>query len=138
MTQLNVKVALNLGSCADATIKFANGLDGRTEPAFEPTDPGSFSHGSALGIGVITSFICQQLNDKCKAPAGAFLSQQYHATKILIRIHLQLQSLRVTLAQLQQRNRRVKQLLMLSTLLSLEVEVLLPLHLDPQQIVAPP
>jgi hypothetical protein len=24
--------------------------------------------GSALGIGVITSFICQQLKDRCKAP----------------------------------------------------------------------
>lgn len=26
--------------------------------------------GSALGIGVITSFICQQLNDRCKAGAA--------------------------------------------------------------------
>jgi hypothetical protein len=62
--------ALDLGSCQDATIKFANGLDGRTEPAFAPNDPGSFDHGSALNIGVISGFICQQLNDKCKAGQG--------------------------------------------------------------------
>jgi len=65
------KRALDLGSCQDATIKFANGLDGRTEPAFAPNDPGSFDHGSALNIGVISGFICQQLNDKCKAGQDA-------------------------------------------------------------------
>lgn len=31
----------------------------------------SFNHGSALNIGVISGFICQQLNDKCKAPQAA-------------------------------------------------------------------
>jgi len=30
----------------------------------------NFNHGSALNIGVITSFICQQLQDKCKASAA--------------------------------------------------------------------
>ena len=59
--------SLDLGSCADPTIIFANGLDGRNEPAFAPADETTFTHGSALGIKVITDFICQQLQTKCKA-----------------------------------------------------------------------
>ncbi|KIX02544.1 uncharacterized protein Z518_08485 [Rhinocladiella mackenziei CBS 650.93] len=59
---------LDFGSCSDPTIIFADGLDGRDEPAFEPHSLSDFPHGSALGIKVITDFICQQLNDKCKAP----------------------------------------------------------------------
>lgn len=66
-----MKRALDLGSCADATIVFGAGFDGRTDNSFKPNDPNSFSHGSALGQGVITSFICQQLNDKCKAPQAS-------------------------------------------------------------------
>ena len=59
--------SLDLGSCANPTIIFANGLDGRNEPAFAPVDETTFTHGSALGIKVITDFICQQLQTKCKA-----------------------------------------------------------------------
>ena len=59
--------SLDLGSCANPTIIFANGLDGRNEPAFAPADETTFTHGSALGIKVITDFICQQLQTKCKA-----------------------------------------------------------------------
>ncbi|KAL8795167.1 MAG: hypothetical protein Q9195_002322 [Heterodermia aff. obscurata] len=65
------KRALDLGSCTDPSIKFANGLDGRTEPAFAPVDTVDFNHGSALNIGVISAFICQQLADKRKAGADA-------------------------------------------------------------------
>ena len=65
------KRALNFGACTDPTIRFANGLDGRTEPAFAPVDTADFNHGSALNIGVISAFICQQLADKCKAGADA-------------------------------------------------------------------
>lgn len=61
------RATLDTGSCGSPEIKFANGLDGRTQPAFAPVDS-SFNHGSALNIGVISGFICQQLNDKCKAP----------------------------------------------------------------------
>jgi hypothetical protein len=61
---------LDLGSCSNPTVKFANGLDGRKEPAFAPNNAADFNHGSALNIGVISSFICQQLNDKCKAGQG--------------------------------------------------------------------
>ena len=65
------KRALDLGSCTDPTIKFANGLDGRKEPAFAPVNTAEFNHGSALNIGVISAFVCQQLTDKCKAGADA-------------------------------------------------------------------
>ncbi|KIW32208.1 uncharacterized protein PV07_03768 [Cladophialophora immunda] len=63
--------SLDFGSCPDPTIIFADGLDGRNQPAFEPHDQTLFPHGSALGIKVITDFICQQLNDKCKASQQA-------------------------------------------------------------------
>ena len=65
------KRALDFGSCTDPTIKFVNGLDGRKEPAFAPVNEADFNHGSALNIGVISAFICQQLTDKCKAGADA-------------------------------------------------------------------
>jgi hypothetical protein len=80
----------DFGSCnATPDIIFALGLDGRKDPAFQAKNNDVFNRepipliqslhalisflrldGSALGIGVITSFICQQLNDKCKAPAA--------------------------------------------------------------------
>lgn len=59
----------DFGTCnATPDIIFALGLDGRKDPAFQAKNNDVYNHGSALGIGVITSFICQQLNDKCKAP----------------------------------------------------------------------
>lgn len=51
--------SLDLGSCPDPTIIFADGLDGRKEKSFEPNDKTAFPHGSALGIKVITDFICK-------------------------------------------------------------------------------
>ncbi|KAG8758758.1 hypothetical protein FRC12_009928 [Ceratobasidium sp. 428] len=61
----------DFGSCnATPDIIFALGLDGRKDPSFQAKNNDVYNHGSALGIGVITSFICQQLNDKCKAPAA--------------------------------------------------------------------
>lgn len=67
----NHKRTLDFGSCSDPTIKFADGLDGRKEAAFAPVNTADFTHGSALNIGVISGFICQQLQDKCKAGADA-------------------------------------------------------------------
>ncbi|KAH7345765.1 hypothetical protein B0J17DRAFT_641086 [Rhizoctonia solani] len=59
----------DFGSCnATPDINFALGLDGRKDPSFQAKNNDVYNHGSALGIGVITSFICQQLNDRCKAP----------------------------------------------------------------------
>ena len=63
------KRALDFGSCSDPSIKFAEGLDGRKEASFAPVDDVDFNHGSALNIGVISTFICQKLQDKCKAGA---------------------------------------------------------------------
>ncbi|CAE6409330.1 unnamed protein product [Rhizoctonia solani] len=62
-------VITDFGSCnATPDINFASGLDGRKDPSFQAKNNNVYNHGSALGIGVITSFICQQLNDRCKAP----------------------------------------------------------------------
>ncbi|EFQ32140.1 hypothetical protein CGRA01v4_08244 [Colletotrichum graminicola] len=61
--------ALDFGSCQDPSIEFAAGLDGRKEESFAPA--GDFEHGSALNINVISSFICGQLQSKCKADAAA-------------------------------------------------------------------
>ncbi|KAL7917239.1 hypothetical protein ACQKWADRAFT_317476 [Trichoderma austrokoningii] len=60
----------NFGSCSNPSIKFANGLDGRAEPAFTPVDETDFNHGSALNIKVIADFICDRLNSSCKAGAA--------------------------------------------------------------------
>lgn len=60
----------SFGSCSNPSIKFANGLDGRNEPAFAPVDEKDFNHGSALNIKVIADFICDRLNSSCKAGAA--------------------------------------------------------------------
>jgi len=62
------RAVVDTGSCGSPGIEFANGLDGRTQPAFEPINETAFNHGSALNIGVITAFIVQQLNTPCHAP----------------------------------------------------------------------
>lgn len=60
----------SFGSCSNPSIKFANGLDGRKEPAFAPVNEADFNHGSALNIKVIADFICDRLNSSCKAGAA--------------------------------------------------------------------
>ncbi|CAE6513337.1 unnamed protein product [Rhizoctonia solani] len=76
----------DFGSCnATPDIIFALGLDGRKDPSFQAKNNNVYNHGSALGIGVITSFICQQLNDRCKAPhttLDACASGQAAAAKV--------------------------------------------------------
>ncbi|OBT90392.1 hypothetical protein VE02_00715 [Pseudogymnoascus sp. 03VT05] len=59
------------GSCADPTILFADGLEGRDTAAFIPANLGDFNHGSAQKIGIIAQFICSQLESSCKAGAHA-------------------------------------------------------------------
>ncbi|TFY51623.1 hypothetical protein EVG20_g10917 [Dentipellis fragilis] len=61
----------DFGSCPVPQIKFAAGLDGRKETAFEPADLNSFNHGSAQNIDIISQFICDQLTNKCKADQTA-------------------------------------------------------------------
>ncbi|KAG7142523.1 hypothetical protein HYQ45_001140 [Verticillium longisporum] len=55
----------DFGSCADPSIQFAEGLDGRAEASFGPA--GDFDHGSANNVDIITSFICGQLGSRCGA-----------------------------------------------------------------------
>jgi hypothetical protein len=52
---------LDLGSCDNPTIIFADNLDGRKEASFAPADESTFTHGSALNIKVITDFVCKFL-----------------------------------------------------------------------------
>ncbi|PVI07450.1 hypothetical protein DM02DRAFT_608989 [Periconia macrospinosa] len=59
----------DFGSCTDPSIVFGPTSDGRKEDAFEPADLTNFNHGSANNIGIISSFICDQLTNKCKASA---------------------------------------------------------------------
>lgn len=70
----------DFGSCSDPSIKFANGLDGRKEPAFAPVNESDFNHGSALNIKVISDFICGQLQSKCKASAATVTKCQDAST----------------------------------------------------------
>jgi hypothetical protein len=65
------RAALDFGTCTDPAIVFGAGFDGRNQDSFEPANKASFNHGSALNIGVITSFICGQLQSACKAGADA-------------------------------------------------------------------
>ena len=61
----------DFGTCPNPTIIFVDGLDGRQQKSFIAADTTSFPHGSALGIKVITDFICQQLDVKCGAAQAA-------------------------------------------------------------------
>jgi hypothetical protein len=70
-TAVAAPAGLDFGTCPDASIIFADGLDGRKEKSFEPADKTAFTHGSALNIKVITDFICQQLQTKCGANQAA-------------------------------------------------------------------
>jgi hypothetical protein len=50
----------------DLSVVFTDSpADGRGAAAFEATDLATFPHGSALKIGVISDFICQQAVNKC-------------------------------------------------------------------------
>jgi hypothetical protein len=64
------RAALDFGSCSNPAIQFAANLDGRTENSFQAVNQVDFNHGSALNIKVISGFVCQQLQDKCKASAA--------------------------------------------------------------------
>ncbi|KAL5615660.1 hypothetical protein BROUX41_005693 [Berkeleyomyces rouxiae] len=58
------------GTCSDPTIIFGVPKD-RSQNAFSPSNEADFNHGSALNVGVIAGFICQRLQDSCKAEATA-------------------------------------------------------------------
>lgn len=45
--QLNLPAGVDLGSCTDPTMIFAQGLEGRTETTFQPNNLDEFNHGAA-------------------------------------------------------------------------------------------
>lgn len=71
--QNSASVSLVVSSC-NAAIVFGPPSDGRQEDAFEPADLSVFNHGSALNIGVISSFICSQLKSACGDVGDAALA----------------------------------------------------------------
>ncbi|KAJ4399572.1 hypothetical protein N0V85_005982 [Neurospora sp. IMI 360204] len=61
---------LDFGSCGTPQIQFAKGLDGHgEEESFQAVNGQDFNHGSALNIKDISDFVCQVLQDSCKASA---------------------------------------------------------------------
>ncbi|OLN88031.1 hypothetical protein CCHL11_00183 [Colletotrichum chlorophyti] len=62
--------ATDFGSCSDPTISFKDGLSDRQGSAFIANNQQDFNHGSAQKIGIVAGFICQRLQDSCKAPAA--------------------------------------------------------------------
>ncbi|GKT48206.1 uncharacterized protein ColSpa_08387 [Colletotrichum spaethianum] len=60
--------ATDFGSCSDPSVVFKSGLADRQEAAFIANNQKDFNHGSAQKIGIIAGFICQRLQDSCKAP----------------------------------------------------------------------
>ncbi|KAK1640774.1 hypothetical protein BDP81DRAFT_510131 [Colletotrichum phormii] len=71
---LKGRQAFEFGECQDPSIEFAEGLGGRKEASFAPA--GDFEHGSALNIGVISGFICGQLESRCQADEAAVAACQ--------------------------------------------------------------
>uniref|UniRef100_L2F9U8 Uncharacterized protein n=1 Tax=Colletotrichum fructicola (strain Nara gc5) TaxID=1213859 RepID=L2F9U8_COLFN len=65
---LKMRQASDFGSCSDPSIEFSNALKDRQGPGFIATNQQDFNHGSAQKIGIIAGFICQRLQDSCKAP----------------------------------------------------------------------
>ncbi|KAJ0383018.1 hypothetical protein COL922a_011359 [Colletotrichum nupharicola] len=65
---LRMRQASDFGSCSDPSIEFSNALKDRKGPGFIATNQQDFNHGSAQKIGIIAGFICQRLQDSCKAP----------------------------------------------------------------------
>ncbi|KAL0954552.1 hypothetical protein HGRIS_003518 [Hohenbuehelia grisea] len=61
----------NFGKCSVPQVEFAAGFDGRRETSFQPTDKGSFNHGSAQNINIITQSICDTLTNSCGADQTA-------------------------------------------------------------------
>ncbi|KAH0426612.1 hypothetical protein CcaCcLH18_10216 [Colletotrichum camelliae] len=65
---LRMRQASDFGSCSDPSIEFSSALKDRQGPGFIATNQQDFNHGSAQKIGIIAGFICQRLQDSCKAP----------------------------------------------------------------------
>ncbi|KAF6829369.1 hypothetical protein CPLU01_08011 [Colletotrichum plurivorum] len=68
------QAAGDFGSCSDPSIAFSNTLPDRKSAGFIANNQNDFNHGSAQKIGIIAGFICQRLQDSCKAPEATIQS----------------------------------------------------------------
>ncbi|KAE8323478.1 hypothetical protein BDV39DRAFT_217725 [Aspergillus sergii] len=59
------------GTCSDPTIRWADGLDGRTEYSWITNDQDDFPHGSSSTINTLMDFVCNRLRSSCNAPQAA-------------------------------------------------------------------
>lgn len=69
--QLDLPDGVDLGSCTDPTMIFAQGLEGRTETTFQPNNLQEFNHGAAQNQNIITQFICDTFVNNCGANDAA-------------------------------------------------------------------
>ncbi|KAE8138810.1 hypothetical protein BDV38DRAFT_281742 [Aspergillus pseudotamarii] len=56
------------GTCSDPTIRWADGLDGRTEYSWITNNQDDFPHKSSTTINTLMVFVCNQLRSPCNAP----------------------------------------------------------------------
>ncbi|GMF77093.1 unnamed protein product [Aspergillus oryzae] len=59
------------GTCSDPTIRWADGLDGRTEYSWITNNQDDFPHGSSTTINTLMNFVCNRLRSPCNAPQAA-------------------------------------------------------------------
>ncbi|KAJ5247277.1 hypothetical protein N7468_002260 [Penicillium chermesinum] len=59
---------INYGSCSDATINYATGLQGHTDYTYTTSNQADFPFGAALTIDSVEDFICTRLRSPCNAP----------------------------------------------------------------------
>lgn len=62
---LSLPAGVDLGSCTDPTMIFAQGLEGRKETTFQPNNLDEFNHGAAQNQNIITQFICDTFVNTC-------------------------------------------------------------------------
>jgi hypothetical protein len=60
--------SLDYGTCSDPSIKWADGLDGRTGYSFTTNNQEDFPFGSDTSIGSVTGLVCNRLQSPCNAP----------------------------------------------------------------------
>ncbi|KAB8255750.1 hypothetical protein BDV32DRAFT_153983 [Aspergillus pseudonomiae] len=56
------------GTCSDPTIRWADGLDGRTEYSWTTNNQNDFPHGSSTTLNTLLNFVCSHLRSPCNAP----------------------------------------------------------------------
>lgn len=56
------------GTCSDPTIRWSDGLDGRTEYSWVTNNQDDFPHKSSTTINTLMGFVCNRLRSPCNAP----------------------------------------------------------------------